>query len=151
GGFWADMTANLPNASARGITASRAGNAIYVATDQGLFYAPAGLGAPDGTALWQPLTGLPAAPVTAVQLDASGNQLWAAVEGFGVYATAAPHQHANPQVVSSADLSPRPAAPGSLMTVNGALVSSARAGDLSIPVFLAKDSESQIQIPFEAR
>src|SRR5207249_69961 len=46
---------------------------------------------------------------------------------------------------------PDAAAAGSLVSVVGAKVEAARAGDLAIPVLAADDSESQVQIPFEAR
>lgn len=41
-------------------------------------------------------------------------------------------------------------APGSLVSVLGAKVQAAQAGGLQIPVLTASDSESQLQIPFEA-
>jgi uncharacterized protein (TIGR03437 family) len=53
-------------------------------------------------------------------------------------------------VVSSADLVARAAAPGALLSVLGARVDSARAGSLSAPVLAANETESQIQIPFNA-
>ncbi len=85
-----------------------------------------------------------------MKLDPGGNQLWAAVEGYGVYATLAPHRLRDPRVVSTADLVARAVAPGALVSVLGARVQSARSGDLSVPVLDSTDSESQIQIPFEA-
>jgi uncharacterized protein (TIGR03437 family) len=57
----------------------------------------------------------------------------------------------DPRVVSSADLMARATAPGSLVTVLGARVQKAQAGDQAAPVLDANDNESQIQIPFEAR
>jgi uncharacterized protein (TIGR03437 family) len=134
------------------VTASRSGGAIYLATDRGVYYGrtdPGLLGAPVS---WQPVTGLPTgAAITDVMLDPAGNHLWAAVEGLGVYATIAPHRLGNPAVVSAADLTPRTAAPGALMSVMGARVTSAMAGDQSVPVLTASDTQSEIQIPFDAR
>ncbi|MGB9610652.1 MAG: hypothetical protein ACPL7M_06740, partial [Bryobacteraceae bacterium] len=43
---------------------------------------------------------------------------------------------------------PRPGAPGALMTVLGARVSSATAGVAPAPVLAASDGESQIQLPY---
>jgi uncharacterized protein (TIGR03437 family) len=98
---------------------------------------------------WNPIAGLPAAKVTDVRLDAGGIQLWAALDGVGVYATLAPHRLGDPRVVSSADLLARAAAPGALFTVAGARLDSATAAGVRIPVLLAGDMQSQIQIPFE--
>ncbi len=44
GGFWDDLTSNLPDVPAHGVTAVRAAGAVYVATDKGVFYAIRGLG-----------------------------------------------------------------------------------------------------------
>jgi uncharacterized protein (TIGR03437 family) len=151
GVFWDDLTANLPGVAAHGISADHTTGAIYVATDRGVFMTYAdlqGLGAPQP---WTALPGLPQSPATDVKLDAQGNQLWAALEGFGVYSTLAPHRLRDPRVVSSADFVARAAAPGSLVSVLGARVQAAQAGDLAAPVLAASDAESQIQIPFEAR
>jgi uncharacterized protein (TIGR03437 family) len=76
--------------------------------------------------------------------------LWVAVEGLGIYSTLAPHRLRDPRVVSSADLVARAAAPGALLSVLGARVDSAQTGSLAVPVLAASDTESQIQIPFNA-
>jgi uncharacterized protein (TIGR03437 family) len=149
GTFWDDL--KLPDIAAHGVAASRSSGMVYVATDRGVFYARAdlnGLGAPGP---WQVLPGLPDRAVTDVRLDAGENQLWAAVEGFGVYSTLAPHRLNDPRVVSAADMVARAAAPGALMSIVGAKVATAKAGDLSVPVLAAGDNESQIQIPFNTR
>ncbi|HVN04345.1 MAG TPA: hypothetical protein VMT86_08000 [Bryobacteraceae bacterium] len=152
GGFWDDLTANLPDAPARGITAERTAGAIYVATDKGVYYATADLeNAGPATVTWTSLsTGLPTAPVTDVKLDPNGYQLYAALDGYGIYATAAPHRLRTVRLVNAADFSARAAAPGSLVSVIGGHVNSATAGNLSFPVLNASTSESQIQVPFEA-
>jgi uncharacterized protein (TIGR03437 family) len=99
---------------------------------------------------WTPLAGLPQARALDVRLDADGNQLFVALEGYGVYAAMAPHRFWNLRVVNAADFSSRPAAPGSLLSVLGGRIRLARAGDLSLPVLAASDLESQLQVPFEA-
>ncbi len=86
-----------------------------------------------------------------VKLDAQANQLWAAIDGYGVYSTLAPHRLRDPSVVSAADMIARAVAPGSLVSVLGAQVDSVRAGGIAAPVLAATGSESQIQIPFEVR
>jgi uncharacterized protein (TIGR03437 family) len=152
GGFWDDLTSNLPAAPAHGVAAERSAGAVYVATDKGVFFASADLeNAGPASVNWTPISaGLPAAPVSDVKLDANGYQLYAALDGYGVYATAAPHRLRTLRLVNAADFSARAAAPGSLISVVGGRVNRANAGALTFPVLAASESESQIQVPFEA-
>ena len=152
GGFWDDLTSNLPDAPVHGVTAERNAGVVYVATDKGVFFAAADLeNAGPAAVTWTPIsTGLPAAPATDVKLDANGYQVYAALDGYGVYATAAPHRWRTLRLVNAADFSTRAAAPGSLISVVGGRVSAATAGTLSFPVLAASETESQIQVPFEA-
>jgi uncharacterized protein (TIGR03437 family) len=151
GAVWDDMTGNLPDSPARGVTADRSSSAVYVATKQGVFYASVNLETLGGAVSWAPLSGLPDAPVSDVKLDDGGNQLFAAVEGYGVYSTLAPHRLSDPRVVSAADFVARAAAPGSLISVAGARVTSGQAAGQAVAVLASTDTETQIQIPFEAR
>jgi uncharacterized protein (TIGR03437 family) len=152
GGFWDDITANLPDtASAHGVTADRASGAIYVATDAGVFYTATDLGSAGRPGTWTSLAqSLPSAVATDVRLDAGANQIYAALDGYGVYATIAPHRLRDARVVSAADYSAKPAAPGTLLSVLGARVESARSDDAVAPVLDASDTASQIQVPFSA-
>jgi uncharacterized protein (TIGR03437 family) len=100
---------------------------------------------------WTALAGLPDAAAMDVKLDAQGNQLWAAVDGYGVYSTLAPHRLRDPNVVSAADFVARAVAPGSLVSILGARVDAVRSNSLIAPVLASTATESQIQIPFEAR
>jgi uncharacterized protein (TIGR03437 family) len=152
GGFWDDLTSNLPAAAAHGITAERSAGALYVATDQGVFYAGADLeNAGPASVMWIPISqSLPPTPARDVKLDANGYQLYAALDGYGVYACLAPHRLRSLRLVNAADFSTRAAAPGSLISVVGGHVDSATAGALTFPVLAATESESQIQVPFEA-
>jgi len=151
GGFWDDITANLPEASAHGVTADRATGTIYVATDAGLFTTSTDLGAAGRPGLWTSLSdGLPAVAATDVKLDPSGNQLYAALDGYGVYTALAPHRLRDARLVSAADYSLRAAAPGSLLSVLGARVESAFSNAIAAPVLDASDKASQIQVPFSA-
>ncbi len=152
GEFWDDLTSNLPDAPAHGVTAERMAGAVYVATDKGIFYATADLeNAGPASVTWTPLSSrLPAVPATDVKLDANGYQLYVALDGYGVYATPAPHRLNTLRLINAADFSGRAAAPGSLVSVVGGRVSSASAGVLNFPVLAASDTESQIQVPFEA-
>ena len=149
---WDDISANLPDLSVSGVTADPAGNAIYVATNQGVFLARTNLNVLSvaGTS-WSLLPGLPAAAATDVKLDSGAIQLWVSLEGYGLFQTLAPHRAGDPRVITSAGLIARAAAPGTLFSVEGVRVNSANAGGLPVPVLMATDNESQIQIPFEAR
>jgi uncharacterized protein (TIGR03437 family) len=153
GGFWDDITANLPDtASAHGVTADRASGAIYVATDAGVFFTATDLGSAGRPTVWTSLNEkLPVAAATDVKLDAGGNQIYAALDGYGVYAAIAPHRLADARVVSAADYSDRAAAPGGLLSVLGARVESASSDQVAAPVLDASDAASQIQVPFSAK
>ena len=134
------------------VTGDRAAGAVYVATDQGVFWTQVDL---DNAGNSQPQLGelsewLPPAGATDVRLDAAGIQLYAAVDGYGVFATPAPHRLRSLRLVNAADFSTRAAAPGSLLSVIGGRVSSARGGNLDYPVLAAADDASQIQVPFDA-
>jgi uncharacterized protein (TIGR03437 family) len=152
GGFWDDLSSALPASVGRAVTADRTSGTVYAATDKGVFYAHADLENPGNPQLqWTSLTtGLPAAGAWDVRLDPAGHQLYIAIEGYGVYAAMAPHRAAVLRLVSAADYSNRPAAPGSLLSVLGGRVTTARGGGLQYPVLAATDTESQIQVPFEA-
>lgn len=149
---WVDISANLPDVSVRGVTADSAGNAVYVATDQGVLFSRTNLSALSVVPIsWSRLAGLPPVAATDVKLDSSAIQLWVALEGYGLYQAIAPHRIGDPRVITSAGLIARAAAPGTMFNIEGARVNSANAGGLSVPVVLATDTESQIQIPFEMR
>jgi uncharacterized protein (TIGR03437 family) len=152
GTLWDDLTGSLADAPTHGISAERSSGAVYVATDRGVFYARTDLeNATVPTVAWTNLTGsLPAVPATDVRLDPAGFRLYVALDGYGVYATPAPHRQRNLRIVSAADYNERPAAPGALVSVIGGRVNVARGGSLNYPVLSASDTESQIQVPFEA-
>ncbi|MGA3257635.1 MAG: hypothetical protein ABSE35_02055 [Bryobacteraceae bacterium] len=152
GGFWDALDFNLPNRPAHAVTADRTAGAIYVATDAGVFYGVADLeNASANPVNWVNLSArLPAATAYDVRLDPAGVQLYAAFDGYGIYATAAPHRARAPRIVNAADFSTRPAAPGSLLSVVGARVSRATGANLEFPVLAAAEGESQVQVPFEA-
>jgi uncharacterized protein (TIGR03437 family) len=144
-------SSTLPNVPAHGVTADLASGSIYAATDKGVFFARAELETASINATWQNLTGsLPQVPATDVRLDPAGVQLYIALEGYGVYAASAPHISRSWRIVDAADSTVRPAAPGSLLSVLGANVSSAGDGNLKYPVLMANETGSQIQVPFEA-
>jgi uncharacterized protein (TIGR03437 family) len=152
GNFWDALDNNLPEGHVRGIAAERAAGAVYVATDKGVFLGRADLNNPSTPAVnWTSVTAtLPAAPATDVRLDANGFQLYIALEGYGVWAATAPHRVRSVRIVNGGDFSSRAAAPGSLLSVIGARVDSATAAGLTYPVLAGDDTESQVQVPFEA-
>lgn len=150
--FWDDLTANLPETAVHAATAHRASSTVYLATDSGIWFGVADLAGGSRTASWFLMKGnLPRGTAFDVRLDAGGNQLFVAVDGFGVLATMAPHRLRDLRVVNAADFSVRSAAPGTLLSVLGARIRSARAGGLNAPVLAVSDTESQIQVPFEAQ
>ena len=150
GAFWDDFTANLPDSAAHGVAGDPASGAIYAATDAGVFMTYADLNALGSAQPWTALSGLPPAAAVDVKLDAQANQLWAALDGYGVYSTLAPHRLRDPSVVSAADFIARAVAPGSLVSVLGARLDTVRANNVAAPVLAATPNESQVQIPFEA-
>jgi uncharacterized protein (TIGR03437 family) len=148
---WDDLSTNLPDVPAHAVAVDRLAGAAYVATDSGVFFASVDLDRSSPASNWTLLSSsLPAAPATDVKLDPGGNQLYAALDGFGVFATAAPHRARQLRLVNAADFSSRAAAPGSLVSVIGGKITRASAGELNFPVLDASDTESQIQVPFEA-
>lgn len=150
--FWDDVTANLPDATVRGLAVDRANNALFAATDRGVFLTSIDLNAAGPANGWSRVEGnLPAARAWDVKLDAAGNQLYVAVEGYGLYATAAPHRRRALVPVSSADLAARAASPGALLSIFGEEIRAARSGGLGVPVLASSPGESQMQVPFAAQ
>jgi uncharacterized protein (TIGR03437 family) len=150
--FWDDIGAGLPEGAAHGVTADRASGAIYVATDAGVFFTQTDLASAGRPSAWTSLAeSLPKAPAMDVKLDAGANQLFVALDGYGVYAAIAPHRFRDVRVVNAADYSSRPAAPGSLLSVLGVRVRNAQIANIAAPVLAATDSASQIQVPFQAK
>ncbi|HLJ44539.1 MAG TPA: hypothetical protein VKU01_00940 [Bryobacteraceae bacterium] len=149
--FWDNSTTSLPDVAAHGVTADHTTGAVYVATDSGVFFT-SGIDKAGWNRRWVALSGgLPEARAMDVKLDPGSNQLYAALEGYGVYVAMAPHRLRDIAVVNAADFSARAAAPGSLLSVLGTKVASAQAGDTTAPVLAADDTSSQIQVPFDAK
>jgi uncharacterized protein (TIGR03437 family) len=149
--FWDHM--EVPGSAAvHGVTADFAAGALYIATEQGVFWARMPLDtATTERPNWISLNiGLQQSPATDVMLDPAGVRLYAAIDGYGVFTAIAPHRTRSLRVVNAADFSTRAAAPGGLLSVVGSRVNSATAGSLNYPVLAAADDGSQIQVPFEA-
>ncbi len=152
GAVWDDVTGNLAEFKVHAAVADRAAGVAYAATERGVFMARVDMNAFAPASLWQPLNAsLPAAPVVDIELDATGSQLFAALYGYGLFSAPVPVRTGAMRITNSADFSTRPAAPGSLISVLGAKVATAHAGDLKFPVLASDAGESQLQVPFEAR
>lgn len=151
GVFWDDVTGSMPTVDLRAVTADRSASVLYAATDRGIYSASLSLNDAGAAARsWASIGGeLPVAPAVDVQYNLDGT-LTVALEGYGVYEAAAPHRTKSIRLLSGADLTERPAAPGSLVSVVGAKLLSARTGELRYPVVQAGDTETQLQVPFEA-
>jgi len=151
GTVWHDITADLPKGDAHSVTADRTSGAIYLATDSGVYYTHASLTAAATAESWSLVSSsLPAARALDVRLDASRVQLYAALEGYGVFAARAPHGATGLRLVNAADGSARAAAPGSLLSVVGQRVDEVTGAGLGYPVWNTAGTDSQIQVPFEA-
>jgi len=151
GGFWDDVTGALPPAQIHGIAADRNAGRVYVATDRGIFAGDLSLNdAGPGASNWRPISReLPAANAWDIRLNAD-NTLTVLLDGYGVYEAPAPHRPRSPRLVSGADMTERPAAPGALISILGASVRGGRSGELAYPVLAASAQSSQLQVPFES-
>ncbi len=147
GGLWDDISLNLAGTAIYGVTAHSESNTVYVATEKGIFVASVDLRAPVLGGSWRKVTGaLPDTKALDVQLDENGNQLFAAFEGWGIYAALAPHRRQLPTLVSAADLRPRAAAPGALLSILGPEGLRVR-GAVGLGSLAG---ETQLQVPFNA-
>jgi uncharacterized protein (TIGR03437 family) len=150
GQFWDEVTGALVSTQIHGIAADRSASVVYLATDRGVLSGNISLNdAGAATPRWRAISGdLPTAPAWDVLLNPD-NTLTAALDGYGVFETPAPHRTQNIRIVSGADLTARPAAPGSLISVLGAKVEAVRNEGTSWPVIASSDQSSQLQVPFE--
>lgn len=151
GTFWDELA--LPaETRVRAAVADRDSGTVYAATDRGVFSGRLDFNSAATSVTWRRLGGaLPDAPAVDVFLAPGHHQLYAAFEGWGVYAALAPHRLAQPRVVNAADLAGSVAAPGALLSVLGARVSTARSAAGATPVLNTQPGESQVQVPFAAQ
>jgi uncharacterized protein (TIGR03437 family) len=153
--FWDEVTGALQAGAIHGIAADRSAGVVYAATDRGLFSGSLSLNDAGAAATgWKAVArDLPDAPAWDVRLNPD-NTMTVALDGYGVFEAPAPHQTRSVRIVSGADLSDRPAAPGSLISVLGAKVETVgnQAGNpgVSYPVLASSQENSQLQVPFEA-
>lgn len=148
GAVWDDISGNLADVAVNAAAADRTTGTAYVATDKGIFTARVDLNTFAPSSAWTAISGsLPNAPALDVTLDAASGQIFAAVQGYGLYA--APVHAGGLRLANAADFSDRAAAPGSVITVTGAHVVSAGDGSLQYPLLASGESEAQLQVPFE--
>jgi uncharacterized protein (TIGR03437 family) len=149
--FWDEVTGTLAAGQIHGIAADRSAGVVYLATDRGVFSGNVPLNdAGAATGSWTSIgLNLPPAPAWDVILS-QDNVLTVALDGYGVFESAAPHRSRSVRIVSGADLTDRAAAPGSLISVLGAKVELVKNQGLSYPVLASSDQSSQLQVPFEA-
>ena len=146
GGFWDDISSDLPSGEAHGVVADRVTGAVYVAADAGVFFTYTDAVSAGPATSW---TRLRREAARDVALDAAGNQLFVGFETLGVWATMAPHRMRDPKVVSAGDRVLRAAAPGAVLSVLGARIQNARAGEQAAAVLVADETESQVQLPWD--
>ncbi len=149
--FWDDVTGTLPPTRIHALAADRSAAVIYAATDRGVLSATLSLDdAGPAASNWRSINrNLPAAIAWDLRLNPD-NTLTVALDGYGVFEAQAPHRSRAVRIVNAADLSDRPAAPGSLLTILNAGVADAKAGTLAYPVIATSAQSSQLQVPFEA-
>ena len=150
GGFWDDVSGSLPDPNINGIAADRLTDHVWIATGRGIFEARVPLNsAATASPQWRTAgSGLPAAAAWDVRFN-NDNTVEVALDGYGVFETDRA-QAGGVHVANGADLSDRPAAPGSLISVLGAKVTSGRSGNTAWPVLAASSDSSQLQVPFDA-
>jgi len=150
GANWDDLTSDLPDGMVQGLAFDRSTGAVYAATSQGVLLSYQGLRAPEPPSRWTLLRGLPDAPAMDVRLDEAGVRVLAAVDGYGVYESPAPHRIRQPLLLRAADYASGAAAPGALLTIVGSSVDRVTVNSLPGVILSSNSVESQIQVPFEA-
>jgi uncharacterized protein (TIGR03437 family) len=150
--FWDDVTGTMPSTRVHALAADRSASIIYAATNRGVLTASLSLNdAGPPASAWRSVNrNLPAAAAWDIRLNAD-NTLTVALDGYGIFETPAPHRSRAIHLVNAADMSDRPAAPGSLLTLLNAEIAQAGIGDLAYPVIAASSQSSQLQVPFEAK
>lgn len=148
--FWDDVTGTLPNSQIHGVAADRSAGVVYVATGRGVFSGALSLNdAGSAASAWKSISGgLPASAAWDIRLNPD-NTLTVALDGYGIFETAAPHRTRNVRLVNGADLSDRAAAPGSLVTVLGTKVTRVSTAGIAYAILASSEQSTQLQVPFE--
>ncbi len=149
GAYWDDVTGSLAGDAITAVSADSESGYIYAGRADGLYAASWDVTLPGPAPGWVQIPGPAPGAIRDLRLDAGGHQLFAAIEGWGVYSTIAPHRRKRPAVVGAADLAARAAAPGGLVSVLGPALTAARSGGRAVPVLSSAAGESQLQLPFD--
>ncbi len=150
GVFWDDIGGNLPAGAWTAVVGHPQARAVYVAGAEGVFYSRVDLDKPGPPGVWRRLNGnLPAKAVDDLTVDFSTGRLYALQTGYGVSRTWAPVVEEAIRALNAADLSNRPAAPGSLVTIRGLAADRAEAGNARAPILSRGRRETQLQVPFD--
>lgn len=149
GATWFDIGSNLRPANWSAIRGHAAAGSVYAAGPEGVYFSTVRLDVPGPAGPWQSIgSDLPGAGAADLELDASRGRLYALVPGFGVFWTRTLQADTALRILSAADLTERPAAPGTLLTVVGASALSARAGGLPAPILDRTGMRTQLQLPY---
>ena len=149
---WLEIGSGLPESEWSAVRGDPHSGAAYVAGPLGVFHARVDLRAPTPAVRWDKIGGsLPSREGVDLALDPERGRLYVAVPGDGVFWTRAPQVSQALRVLSAADLSERPVAPGSLLTILGASAVRARAGGRPAPILDSGSSQTQLQLPYAVR
>lgn len=149
GVFWDDIASNLPAGVWTSIVGRPEARGVYLAGAEGVFHTQIDLDKPGPIGVWQRLSGnLPAKRVDDLMVDFSNERMYAVQEGYGVYQAGVPAAQGVIQALNAADLSNRPASPGSLITIRGVAADYAQTGNLNAPILSRGLRETQLQVPF---
>ena len=149
GASWFDIGSDLPNSDWSSLAADSTLGTVYVGGPLGLYATRVDLAQPGPAGSWREITGdLPAGGIGDLALDTQRGRLYASLPGSGVFWMRVPEIADALRALSAADLTQRPAAPGSLLTILGTEATRARAGGRAAPILDAADGRTQLQVPF---
>ena len=146
---WFDIGSDLPDSEWSSLTADSALGTVYVGGPLGLYFTRVNLIDPGPAGTWTEITGnLPAGGIRDLALEPLRGRLYATLPGAGVFWIRVPQIELALRALSAADLSNRPAAPGSLLTILGTEATRALAGGRPAPILDAGEGRTQLQVPF---
>ena len=149
GASWTDIGADLPVSAWTDVIGHPQAGIVYVAGPLGVYFAQVDLAWPSAAGAWTPISAsLPTGDVRDLALDPLRGRLYAALPGHGVFWARTPRVEQALRALSAADLSARPAAPGSLLTILGADAIRAQAGGRPAPILDSGQGQTQLQLPF---
>jgi uncharacterized protein (TIGR03437 family) len=85
-----------------------------------------------------------------VRLDRDRNQLYAAIDGYGLYAATVPGRPAAVRIMNAAEQPAQATAPGGLLHVEGNQLTSVKSNSGDLALVSRSDASVQVQVPFEA-